>query len=140
MANRIRLSLKDFLTSPSSLTPSSPGSSSRPTITRPLERVKRDKDELDLLDLSPEHIRTLILNQLPESIRKRVYFNLHGWDGALWMVAFTHDKPVDSSDYTYKQRIVGSGTMVDEPVVYKNKTVRRAKVSDEMVALLALML
>ena len=135
MANRIRLSLKDFLTSPSSLTPSSPGLSYKLTITRPL-----GVDELDLLDLSPEHIHTLVTNQLPESIRKKIYFNLHEWEGALWMVAYTHDKPAGSSDYTYTRRIVGSGTMVDEPVVYKNKTVRRAKVSDEMVALLVLML
>ena len=59
------------------------------------------------------------------------------------MVAYVMEQPEmarNSMLYEYKKRIIGSGTMVDEPVIYKNKIIHRAKVSDEMIALLVLML
>ena len=87
-------------------------------------------NSMDLAHLPSGDKIDILARQFPEELRGKVYFVvLHREDRELWAEAID-----------YNGRTVFAGQLADEPMVYYDLVVRRAKVSDEFIAAVALML
>ena len=108
-----------------------------PARERPFDLVtgKYPDGTLDITHLPSSARIGILQQQFPEGLRDKIYFMLvyvegpESGDYTLWAEALT-----------YEGRTVYSAQLLDEPVIHNGATVRRAKVTDEFIAAVALML
>lgn len=84
----------------------------------------------------------VLRRQFPRAMRKGLHFAVRLWEGVLWVEVFVLEKPEEPEYILTRQRkrILAAADLKDEPYEYKGMTIRRAKISPDLIAAVALML